>query len=209
MLQLNKLPIIFKSYHTRPLDVIFNIGRIRLGTRVKLRNRSIQQISQYSNSINKTVVDKQLSKAHVYIKKSYILRKLYDNPRCRKYFDRLLKNGPISTVTAFLVLHEVTAVAPLLMIWYILYNLECTDLSMLPDYVNQKLTAVGSPVIEKLVKEHGQGCDKQKLITSGAIAYCIVKILYPARILLSLWAAPYFARILSLPYRRLKHFYKR
>lgn len=133
------------------------------------------------------------------IKKSKILTKLHQNPKFNKYFERLREVGAIPTVTSFIILHELTAVIPLLLCWYIFYHLNLFDGFNITESSNPLLIKCNA-AIERMVGDKYETLDKHNLIISGAISYSIVKFLGPIRMLVSLWAAPYFGRYLVLPF---------
>lgn len=147
---------------------------------------------------------KTQDRLHRIISKSRILSKLNENPKFAKYFDRLSEAGVTSSVTSFLVLHEVTAIVPLFGLWWVFYQLDLPDQYELPLYFTDLLNQCGE-AMEKLVgDEYSEGLDRNRLILAGAISYALVKMLYPLRVLVSLWGAPYFGRWLLLPIRKLR-----
>lgn len=134
------------------------------------------------------------------ISKSKTLSKLSKNPRFARYFDRLHEAGVTSTVTSFLILHELSAIAPLFTLWWVFYQIDLPDQYELPLYFTNLLNQCGD-AMEKLVGEnYSEGFDRNRLILSGAISYAIVKFLYPLRVLVSLWGAPYLGQWLLLPF---------
>ncbi|QLL34777.1 hypothetical protein HG536_0H01520 [Torulaspora globosa] len=141
---------------------------------------------------------------HRIIGKSKILSRLNKNPKFAGYFDRLSEAGVTSTVTSFLVLHELTAIVPLFGLWWVLYQLDLPDQYELPLYFTDLLDRCGE-AMEKLVGDkYSEGLDRNRLILAGAISYALVKMLYPVRVLISLWAAPYFGRWLLSPINMLR-----
>ncbi|SCU95345.1 LANO_0E10088g1_1 [Lachancea nothofagi CBS 11611] len=150
----------------------------------------------------------KLDKLHKFIAKSRLLTKLSKKPRFRAYFDKLSQTNPVSTITSFLILHEITAIVPLFTLWWALYTLNLDDQYDLPVYFKDLLDRCGDS-IEKLVGDHCQGFDRNRLVLSGAVSYAIVKVLYPARVLVSLWAAPFFFKWLLNPFQRLARTFKR
>lgn len=138
------------------------------------------------------------------ISKSRTLSKLNQNPKFAHYFSRLSEAGVTSTVTSFLILHEITAIVPLFGLWWVFYQLDLPDQYELPLYFTNLLDQCGD-AMEKLVgDDYSKGFDKNRLILSGAISYAIIKVLYPLRVLVSLWAAPYLGKLLLLPLRKIK-----
>lgn len=148
---------------------------------------------------------KAQDKLHKIIAKSKILSRLNENPRFSAYFDKLSDAGVVSSVTSFLILHEFTAIVPLFGLWWVLYQLDLPEQYELPLYFTNLLNQCGE-AMEKLVgDEYSEGFDRNRLILAGAISYTVVKILYPARVLLSLWGAPYLGRWILLPIKKLRN----
>lgn len=142
-------------------------------------------------------------KLHKLIRRSRLLTKLNGNPRYKKYFNNLSEAGAVSTVTSFLILHEITAVLPLFVLWGLLYSLDIHEQYELPVYFKDLLNKCGDS-IDRLVGEYCDDWDKDRLILSGAISYAIVKLLYPVRIIFSFWAAPYMGKWIVKPFKTLK-----
>ncbi|KAL3230540.1 hypothetical protein RNJ44_00989 [Nakaseomyces bracarensis] len=153
--------------------------------------------------------DKYKDRLHKIINGSKILSKLNKHPRFHKYFDNVSETGTIATLTSFLVLHELTAMLPLFGIWWVIYNLDIHDNLELPTYIADIMERC-TKAIDKLVGDkYGQNLDRQRLVLSGAISYTIVKLLYPVRIILSLWWAPYCGRLVVTPFMKLKKYLRK
>ncbi|SCW03542.1 LAFE_0G12772g1_1 [Lachancea fermentati] len=161
--------------------------------------------SSSEDEIAKQKRDKSVDRIHKIISKSRMLTKLNQQPRFKHYFDQLAETSPLSTITSFLILHEFTAIVPLFGFWWILYTLNLSDQYELPVYFTDQLNRCGD-AIEKLVGNHYEGYDRNRLILSGAISYAIVKLLYPLRVLVSLWGAPYLVKWILEPFKRLRKF---
>lgn len=161
-----------------------------------------RQIHQKSTQENKNEGNTEYQNEQIkqLIKKSKMLSRLQANPRYSHYFEKITSSGTISMITSFFILHELTAIIPLFSVWYILYNVNMLDNL---DLSGELLTKC-SGAIERLVGDKFQDYDKHKLIVSGAMSYAAVKMLGPARIIVSLWGAPYFSRWLVMPFRKLK-----
>ncbi|CAR23533.1 Mrx11p [Lachancea thermotolerans CBS 6340] len=142
------------------------------------------------------------NKIYKLISKSKLLTRLSKRPAIGHYFDKLAETSPVSTISSFLILHEITAIVPLFGLWWVLYSLNLNEQYELPLYFKELLDQCGDS-IEKLVGDRSQGFDRNRLVLSGAISYAIVKILYPARVLFSLWAAPYFFKWFLGPFKKL------
>ncbi|SJM86271.1 uncharacterized protein ZBIST_2767 [Zygosaccharomyces bailii] len=174
--------------------IFLNLSPLQL---LLLRNSS-------SANNNKKAISTSQDRLHRIISKSRILSRLNKQPRFTHYFDRLSEAGLTSTLTSFFVLHELTAIAPLFALWYIFYRLDLPEQYELPVYFTDALNQCGA-AIEKLVGDkYNNDFDHNRLILAGAISYAIVKLLYPLRVLVSLWGAPYMGRWLLSPFRSIK-----
>lgn len=137
----------------------------------------------------------------------------YDNHKILKRIPKFLRPyttqfiyAPVSHVTAFLILHELTAIVPLVGVWYALHQYHDVFMSStldLPTWALEK----GTKVIDEVLKEWDFAdyslADKMKFISEGAYAYVIVKAMFPLRLAVSLLGMPYFARWFVLPFTRL------
>lgn len=110
--------------------------------------------------------------------------------------------APASHTTAFLILHELTAIVPLIAVWYVLHQYHDTLMTAtldLPTWAVEK----GTKVIENAMRDLDFGdysvSDKMKYITEGAYAYVIVKALFPVRVAFSIIGMPFFARWFIIP----------
>ncbi|SCV03256.1 LAME_0H08966g1_1 [Lachancea meyersii CBS 8951] len=177
-----------------------NITRI-----AQLRCNSTQNQSKNQEPVGPP---QNLDRLHKFIAKSRFLTKLNEKPKFRAYFDKLAHTSPVSTITSFLILHEITAIVPLFGLWWALYKLNLDEQYNLPVYFKELLNQCGDS-IEKLVDNYDQGFDRNRLILSGAVSYAIVKVLYPIRVLVSLWAAPFFLKWVLAPFRKLGQLFKR
>lgn len=117
-----------------------------------------------------------------------------------KYADRF-KNHPTSHITSFLILHELTAVLPLPILWWFFHSFDWT-----PDGLPTEALEKGIEVASKQLKKWGliyTGDDGSRYIFEGAAAYAVVKLLLPLRIATSLSLTPMFARRVVVPITRL------
>ncbi|KAI5211663.1 hypothetical protein E4T42_08108 [Aureobasidium subglaciale] len=137
-----------------------------------------------------------------------------------------LRNAPISHITAFLILHELTAVIPLFGLTFVFHKFD-----WLPPffsegyYVKEGVAKFGRYFRRKgwIRDADGEGFEDEKnrkgfakwwpkgedgvrLLVEVATAYAITKALLPLRLGLSLWLTPNFAKISTLP---IKKFFKR
>ncbi|AGO13630.1 AaceriAGL248Cp [[Ashbya] aceris (nom. inval.)] len=180
--------------------------RLHLGARGSASRMRQRLPASIARTYSSPSGDLKQSRAWTYLARSRLFQRLYAHPSFAAYIDRLLATGPVPTLAAFLLLHEATAVAPLALLWWGLYSYDVV--AHLPQSLNNYLADAAHPAVEKFVGNRAPACDRGKLLVSGALAYGLVKLLYPVRILASLWAAPYLARGLILPFRRLKQWWK-
>lgn len=127
-------------------------------------------------------------------------------PRILRPWTTQFIHAPVSHVTAFLILHELTAIVPLVGIWYVLHSYH--DLLMvssldLPGWAIEK----GTKIIDLAMVSFDWGDyslnEKLQVIMEGAYAYVIVKALFPVRLAFSLFGMPWFAKWFVLPITRL------
>ncbi|CCH57837.1 hypothetical protein TBLA_0A00370 [Henningerozyma blattae CBS 6284] len=147
------------------------------------------------------------------INKSKMLSSLNKIPKFHSYFIKLSEAGAISTVTSFLILHEISAIIPLLLIWYILYQFDfdpnhIENNTYMPDFVKNLLITCNNSmerfINKKFNNNNSTNLDTKKLILTGTLSYTIVKLSYPLRILFCLWASPFCGKYLLIPFNKLK-----
>lgn len=132
----------------RPVNAILP-ARLTLSRTVSLRSTSLlrgystkepNDTLECGDEKPKTVQNERLLRI---LSKSRTLTKLSRSKRFSHYFDKLSQAGAISTVTSFLVLHELTAIVPLFGMWWVLYNLDPSVI--LPSFNRYKLRLSFSP----------------------------------------------------------------
>ncbi|KAK9433835.1 hypothetical protein V1505DRAFT_360550 [Lipomyces doorenjongii] len=113
----------------------------------------------------------------------------------RPHAERLM-NAPGSYVFTFLLIHEVTAVAPL---FGLMWLFQVTDwMPPLPE----GLMEAGKEFYSKAIPQDSlpEGSESAtKLILQGATAFAIVKMILPLRVAFSLLITPWFARRSVIP----------
>lgn len=152
-------------------------------------------------------------------------------PSLQKYTTRL-RAAPVSHITAFLILHELTAIVPLLGLFGVFHYyvdvgpIESWMRGHYGSYVTEGMAryeryfrrkgwfglgeeeygAKGGEMEARVTKDgqdvHPAAMGTYKIVVEAALAYAITKALLPARILGSVWATPWFAGVL-LRLRRL------
>lgn len=131
-----------------------------------------------------------------------------DNDPILKHIPRFIrpmasrfKNAPVSYVTSFLLVHEITAIVPLFGLWWY-FNRNDFVPPGLPDWLIVK----GMAVIDKLLESQGWSFlnmeNSSRVVMQGAAAYALVKATLPVRIPISLLLTPPFARWIFIPTTR-------
>lgn len=138
--------------------------------------------------------------------------------RLQKYTNRL-RNAPISHLVSFLILHELTAIVPLSLLFALFHyttfvpvaymsshfgNYVQSGISRFERYFSRKgwfgfrpedVERDGSDGLSALGK-WDSGERKYKILVEVALAYAVTKALLPVRIMGSVWATPWFAGVL-------------
>ena len=119
-----------------------------------------------------------------------------------------VRNAPVSHITSFLILHEITAVVPLVGLTAAFHYF-----NWLPPYISElKWFKEGTEKFGKYLRKKGwikqekktgrwfgRGESGVRIVVELATAYTIVKLLLPLRLLISVWLTPWFARWTVLP----------
>ncbi|KAI5957538.1 hypothetical protein KGF57_003232 [Candida theae] len=119
-------------------------------------------------------------------------------PKFLRNYTAKFVNAPFSHLVAFIVLHELTAVIPLIGIWYYLHQ----HPGFIPLDLPQWALTKGAKVIDSAMGQFDWSfntSDKLSVIMEGAYAFTIVKLFLPVRVVISLWGMPWFAKWFVLP----------
>ncbi|KAI5953913.1 hypothetical protein CANMA_004752 [Candida margitis] len=119
-------------------------------------------------------------------------------PKFLRNYTAKFVNAPLSHLIAFVVLHEITAIVPLIGIWYYLHQ----HPGFIPLDLPQWALTKGAKVIDSAMGQFDWSfntSDKLSVIMEGAYAFTIVKLFLPLRIIISLWGMPWFAKWFVLP----------
>ncbi|KAJ6256673.1 hypothetical protein Dda_8538 [Drechslerella dactyloides] len=122
-------------------------------------------------------------------------------PRLRPWATPLL-HRPATHLTAFLLLHELTAILPLFTLFYAFHITHWNPSDLLP----AEWVETGHARFKRYVERKGwdaKGWIDSRGLVELAAAYAVVKALMPVRVLVSLWGAPWFARVAVAPVVRL------
>jgi len=131
-----------------------------------------------------------------------------------KYTDPL-RSAPITHITSFLLLHELTAIVPII-------GLAATFhyANYLPPYISEgKYVSEGIEKFGNYFRKKGwlgelgedgkkgfrgrwwgRGEGGVRVVVEVATAYAITKALLPVRLIFSVWATPWFARVAIVPF---------
>ncbi|ODH52759.1 hypothetical protein GX48_00953 [Paracoccidioides brasiliensis] len=147
-------------------------------------------------------------------------------PRLLRLYTTPLLNAPVTHVTSFLILHEITAVVPLLGLtgafhyggWIPSLGDGKVDEGVRKfgrwlrrkGWVGAEAEVEAETVIEMERDMKGKASEGRvglvecrdrgvRLVLEFATAYAITKALLPVRVVLSVWATPWFARVLLEP----------
>ncbi|KAK4501132.1 hypothetical protein PRZ48_006938 [Zasmidium cellare] len=130
-------------------------------------------------------------------------------PRFLRRYVAPLRNAPLSHITAFLILHELTAIVPLFGLAAIFHYS-----NWLPPYISEgKYVSEYTEKFGRWMKKKGwisedegrggrwwgRGETGVRVVVELATAYAITKALLPVRLVGSVWATPWFARWTVLP----------
>lgn len=129
-------------------------------------------------------------------------------PKFLRRYTVPLRNAPVSHITAFIILHELTAVVPLFGLAAAFHYT-----NWLPPYISEgKWISDSTEKIGKWMRKKkwisddkgggrwwGRGEKGTRLVVEFATAYAITKVLLPLRLVLSIWGTPWFARLTVLP----------
>lgn len=115
-------------------------------------------------------------------------------PKFMAKYAAKIGGAPMSHLTSFLLIHELTAIVPLFGIWGAFYYLDYVPLGM-PDWLIEN----GSEFIRKMAQRNNWDImlhaeTGAKIVAQGAASYAIVKAVLPLRLIFSLWCTPWVAR---------------
>ncbi|KAG6038795.1 hypothetical protein E4U41_003659 [Claviceps citrina] len=140
-------------------------------------------------------------------------------PRRLQKYTNGLRNAPVSHMVSFLILHELTAIVPLFLLFALFHyttfvpvaymsahfgNYVQSGISRFEKYFSRKgwfgfrpedVERDGSDRVDALGK-WDSGERKYKILVEVALAYAVTKALLPVRIVGSVWATPWFAGML-------------
>jgi hypothetical protein len=140
-------------------------------------------------------------------------------PKSLHKYTNALGSAPVSHITAFFILHEITAIVPLLGLaatfhythwlpsWFVEGAWALEGVERFGKYFKRKGWIRGDEAreaefeVEMRTRDHAWSIGEGgvRLVVEFATAYTITKVLLPVRILASVWATPWFARKTVVP----------
>lgn len=129
-------------------------------------------------------------------------------PKFLRRYVEPLRNAPISHISAFLILHEITAVVPLFGLAAAFHYA-----NWLPPFISEgKWVSDGVEKFGRYMRKKGwinddarggrwfgRGETGTRIVVELATAYAVTKALLPLRLILSVWGTPWFATWTVLP----------
>lgn len=108
-------------------------------------------------------------------------------------------NKPVSNLTSFLILHELSAIVPLIGLWYVFHKYNVTIPLDIPQWALNKGTRIIDDSMALFDFEGWSLNDKFRLVSEGAYAFVVVKFLLPVRLAVSFLMTPLFTRYIVDP----------
>lgn len=120
-------------------------------------------------------------------------------PKFMRAYAERINQAPVSHITSFLLLHELSAIVPLFGFWGGFYYFDYVP-GGIPDWVIDH----GTNFIKRMAERNdwhfseaaGRG---SRIVLQGAASYAIVKAIMPLRLVFSVWATPFTAKWLIIP----------
>ncbi|KAG6000916.1 hypothetical protein E4U43_001459 [Claviceps pusilla] len=140
-------------------------------------------------------------------------------PRRLQKYTNGLRHAPVPHIVSFLILHELTAIVPLFLLFALFHYTAFVPVAYMSAHFGSYLQA-GIMRFEKyfsrkgwfgfrpddVEKDGSDGVDvlgkwdsgerKYRILVEVALAYAVTKVLLPVRIVGSVWATPWFAKVL-------------
>ncbi|KAH6987845.1 hypothetical protein BKA56DRAFT_577785 [Ilyonectria sp. MPI-CAGE-AT-0026] len=142
-------------------------------------------------------------------------------PRRLQKYTNGLRNAPVSHIVSFLILHELTAIVPILGLFGLFHYTNYIPLTYMTEYFGSYVqdgvsrferyfkrkgwfgfgqedneTTNNRSTSEEAMERWHSGDGRYKVVVEVALAYAITKALLPIRIVCSVWATPWFAGVL-------------
>lgn len=124
-------------------------------------------------------------------------------PRFLRPYAMRFATAPFLHVTAFLILHEISAIVPLIGIWYLIHHYGWNPPLDLPLWAIERGLKILDSSMTQFNYESYNIHDKVQFIMEGAYAFVIVKFMLPLRLMFSILFMPWFAKWFILPFSRI------
>ncbi|ODQ82297.1 hypothetical protein BABINDRAFT_27090, partial [Babjeviella inositovora NRRL Y-12698] len=114
-------------------------------------------------------------------------------------------HAPYCHVITFVILHELSAIVPLMGLWYLFNRFDYVPVNFAPVWAIEHGVDMlkGYVDIENGIFKYWAVVDKGKLIVQGANAYAITKMLMPLRVMLSVALTPVVSRWFVEPWGKI------
>ena len=157
------------------------------------------------------------------------IQKMYANPKNKTFFKDLFSASTSVTVISFLLLHEITAIIPFALLWNYFTNhwseikegftkvekllndsSKDTEKGKVTFFIEEKLHKMEDRIKKIMSKSNStkyMDVEQIKIKTmSGVAAFCVVKVLAPVRLYISLLATPktasVFQKLINIVFRK-------
>ena len=149
-------------------------------------------------------------------------------PKRLQKYTTWLRNAPLSHIVSFLILHELTAIVPVVALFALFHYTTYVPISYMTEHfgeyvqggvarferyfsrkgwfgfgkedagagAEQDEEAGGKSHTDEVVDKWRSGDRKYEILMEAALAYAVTKALLPLRIIFSVSATPWFARVL-------------
>ncbi|KAG6302502.1 hypothetical protein E4U09_002768 [Claviceps aff. purpurea] len=140
-------------------------------------------------------------------------------PRRLQKYTIGLRSAPVSHIVSFMILHELTAIVPLFVLFALFHYTTFVPVAYVSEhfgtYVQSGITRFEKYFSRKgwfgfrpedverdqadgvdVLESWDSGDDKYRILAEVALAYAVTKALLPVRIVYSVWATPWFAGVL-------------
>lgn len=188
-----------RLFHTvRPVQLIYNSGKTSesktdLKTPGELAKVGLAQLVPDKVLLDKLNV-KDKFQHHVEQAQNKVLtnRWYLASPRLLKPYIAGFLTRPIGFGLSFFIIHEITAIVPLISLWYFFIKFDWIPVDLPTEFIAKGV----SILTEKLtnVPDSKLIYDKASIIIAGANAYAATKLLMPFRLPLSILLTPWFDR---------------
>lgn len=164
-----------------------------LGIRTNSRSITIRSVIRHNYHISTRFL---FSKAPSKEPDHPILKRI---PKFLHPYAQRFINAPLSHVTSFIILHELTAIVPLVGFWYLFHKYHWAVPMDLPSWAIEKGTKIIDESMKTFDFSNFNVHERAKFIMEGAYSYVLVKSLFPIRIMISLGLMPSFAKYFVIP----------